>query len=292
MTDQSIVFALVAVVIYGLTQVIAKAAVGSLDAPTMVAMNFLVSIPIYVFLLACSLVMYGEYLEHMEYVAYGLIGASTARGGYYIYLEALETGSVTMVGSITAAFPAITVVLAVTMLGESLNLVNAIGIVLIIGGMVGLSYSHGRATGSRSMSRMSLMLSVTTMLVWGVGGVFIKLALDELPLIAYLGLYPFILPPVAFAYLRHKRATRAVMFPKWAVPVMGAIVVAELWQLGYFAETSAISTGSAAIVFPLISAYPIVTIVGARLFLKERLSLTDWALLAVVIAGVVLASVV
>jgi len=73
---------------------------------------------------------------------------------------------------------------------------------------------------------------------------------------------------------------------------MGAIVVAELWQLGYFAETSAISTGSAAIVFPLISAYPIVTIVGARLFLKERLSLTDWALLAVVIAGVVLASVV
>jgi len=290
MPDVSIVLALCSLTIYGLTQVIAKAVVRNLDATSMVALNFLISIPIYVFLFACAVILWGEYVQHPEYVLYGLIGASTARGGYYIYLEALEKGAVSMVGSITAAFPAITALLAVTFLGEQVSLLNGVGITIIIVSMIALSYSHGRSSEGTVFSRTSLLLSIATLLIWGVGGVFIKLSLDVLPQIAYLGLYPFILPPIAFAYLRHKGATRAVLLPKWTVPVVGAIVVAELWQLAYFAETAAISEGSASIVFPLISAYPVLTILGARMALRERLSTKDWFLLAAVILGIVLTS--
>ena len=291
MVDASIALALSSLAIYGLTQVIAKAAVSSLDSMSMVAVNFLVSIPIYVFLFICAIVLWGGYLDHLEYVLYGLVGASTARGGYYIYLEALERGSVSMVGSITAAFPAITAVLAVTFLGERLGLVNGAGIAIIITSMVALSLVQGgRASGS-GMSRAALLLSLTTLCVWGFGGIFIKMALEGLPLMGYLGLYVFVLPPVAFAFLRHKGATRRVLFPRYTVPIIGAIVVAELWQLGYFAETAAISEGAASIVFPLISAYPIVTIVGARLWLKESLSRRELAILAFVVLGMVMASV-
>jgi len=67
--------------------------------------------------------------------------------------------------------------------------------------------------------------------------------------------------------------------------------VAELWQLAYFAETGAVSQGSASIVFPLISAYPVVTIVGARFALKERLSGSDLLLLAAVIVGIMFISI-
>lgn len=291
MLDPSIAFALCSLAIYGLTQVIAKFAVGSLNAESMVALNFLTSIPVYVFILAGALVLWGEYLDHLEYVFYALIGASTARGGYYIYLEALEKGDVSMVGSITAAFPAITAVLAITLLGEKLNMVNAAGIALIISSMVVLSYSHGRRANGAKLTRSSLVLSLTTMAIWGVGGIFIKLALEGLPLIAYLGVYPLILPPIAFAYLRHRKAPWRVFVPRWTVPVILAIVVAELWQLAYFAETSAISVGSASIVFPLISAYPIVTILGARMFLKERLSRLEMLLIMTVMLGIVLTSV-
>ncbi|HEX9906906.1 MAG TPA: EamA family transporter, partial [Thermoplasmata archaeon] len=91
--------------------------------------------------------------------------------------------------------------------------------------------------------------------------------------------------------LRHKGATKSVLFPKWTVPVIGAVVVAELWQLGYFAETSAVSEGAASIVFPLISAYPVVTILGARIFIKERLSKVDWMILGFVVLGILLISV-
>ena len=288
MLDPSIAFALCSLAIYGFTQVIAKHAVGSLNAESMVAMNFLASVPVYVFILVGALVLWGEYLDHLEYVFYALIGASTARGGYYIYLEALEKGDVSMVGSITAAFPAITAVLAVTFLGESLTWLNAVGIALIISSMMALSVLRRSGAKHTESSRSSLMLSLATLVIWGVGGIFIKLALDVLPLIAYLGVYPLILPPLAFGYLRHRRASWRVLVPKWTVPIMLAIVVAELWQLGYFAETTAISKGSASIVFPVISAYPIVTILGARAFLKERLSWKEMVLILAVILGIVL----
>ncbi|HIJ17039.1 MAG TPA: hypothetical protein HA364_04595 [Thermoplasmata archaeon] len=81
MLDPSIAFALCSLAIYGLTQVIAKFAVGSLNAESMVALNFLTSIPVYVFILVGALVLWGEYLDHLEYVFYAIIGASTARGG-------------------------------------------------------------------------------------------------------------------------------------------------------------------------------------------------------------------
>lgn len=290
MFPPSTAFALIALVIYGSTQVIAKAAVMPASAPSMVAMNFVVSLPVYLFLFCSALMLWGQYAEHLLYVVYGLIGASTARGGYYIYLEALERGAVSIVGSITAAFPALTALLAVTVLGESLAPVNAAGIALIIGGMAVLSYTHQAPAGRGQRSRSSLVLSVMTFLVWGVGGIFIKLALEGLPLIAYLGLYVFVLPPVAGVYLRHKRVPIAILRPTYTLPVIGGIVVAELWQLGYFAETSALSHGAASVVFPLVSAYPIVTILGARLFLNERLSPRDWCVLCAVILGILLVS--
>lgn len=274
-----------------MTQVIAKVAVGSSNATSMVAINFLVSIPLYAFIFLGAVFLWGDYAHHLEYIVYGFIGASTARGGYYIYLEALEKGAVSMVGSVTAAFPAITAVLAVTLLGEDIGLVNVAGISIIIVSMVALSFFHSSSSSKASFSRPALLLSIGTLLLWGFGGIFIKLALNGLPLIGYLGLYLFVLPPIAFTYLRHKGAARSVMFPKWTVPVIGAIVVAELWQLGYFAETSAVSQGAASIVFPLISAYPVVTIVGAWIFIKEKLSRTEWVILGLVLLGIVLISV-
>jgi uncharacterized membrane protein len=288
MLDISVALALCSLLIYGLTQVLAKATVKSVSATSMVAINFLVTIPIYLVFLAGTLLFVDRSVLRPEYILYALIGASTARGGYYIYLAALEKGSVTMVGSITAAYPAITATLAVIVLSEPLELLNGVGIVVIIVSMVALSYVHGGHSGIIGFSRLALLLSLTTFVLWGVGGVFIKLALMHMPLIAYLSVYPFILPPLAFVFLRHERATRAEVFPRWCVPVMAAAAVAILWQLAYFAETGAVSQGAASIVFPLISAYPIVTILGARLLLYETLTRTDMILLASVMAGIVL----
>jgi len=289
--DFSVLLALSALLLYGFTQVISKYAVQSVKAVTMVAVNFVVSMPIYIAFLAGTLFIIDTHDLPLEYLVFGIIGAATARGGYYLFLEALEHGSVTMVGSITAAYPAIIALLAVTVLGEELGVLNGLGISVIIVSMIALFYAHGNSSEGTGFSRTTLVLSVATLLLWGFGGIFIKLSLTGIPLVAYLGLYPFVIPPIALAYLRRKKATKAVFLPKWTVPVICAVMVVELWQLGYFAETAAVSEGAAAIVFPIISAYPAVTIIAAHVFLKESMSRTDLLLIAAVILGIVLTSI-
>ena len=290
MFNESVVLALVALFLYGFTQVLSKYAVGSLNAVSMVAINFLATFPLYLAFLVATLLFVDLDSLGIEYIAYGFVGVCAARGGYYLYMEALEKASVTMVGSITAAYPAITALLAIIVLGEAIGAVNSLGIAVIIVSMVALSYTHRGGEGESGFSREALSLSIAVLAIWGVGGIFIKASLTGMPLVAYLGLYPFVLPPLAFAYLRHRRAGWGVFSLKWTVPIISAVMVAELWQLGYFGETAAISQGAAAIVFPIVSAYPIVTIVTAYFVLKERVSRLDWALLLCVVSGILLTS--
>jgi len=157
--------------------------------------------------------------------------------------------------------------------------------------MIRLSFSHRYISEGSVLPGSALFLSIAVLLTWGIGGIFMKLSLNGIPLIAYLGLYPFILPPLTFTYLKHGKVAWKAFRLKWTVPVICAIMVAELWQIGYFGEAAAISQGYASIVFPIILAYPIVAIIGANLCLKECFSDTDWMFLLFVIIGIMLISI-
>ena len=195
-----------------------------------------------------------------------------------------------IVGSITAAYPAIITVLAITLLGESLTSVQAAGVSLVIVSMIGLSFSHGSSNSGTSFTRLSLILSIVTLILWGVWGIFVKLALRELPIIFYLGLYSLVLPPLFYAYVRYKRIPRRQVLPKWSLPVVIAVIAVLIGQLALLADTAAVSLGEAAVVFPLIASYPIVMILLAFAFLKERLSRRDVSLVFAVIIGIILIS--
>jgi transporter family protein len=285
-----ILLALSAAVLYGISQAIGKLAIDSLTAPSMVAVNFLVSMPVYILFLFCFLLSLGSFRIGSEYIIFGLVAALLGRAGYYTYLEALERGPVMIVGSITAAYPAIITVLAITLLGESLTSVQAAGVSLVIVSMIGLSFSHGSSNSGTSFTRLSLILSIVTLILWGVWGIFVKLALRELPIIFYLGLYSLVLPPLFYAYVRYKRIPRRQVLPKWSLPVVIAVIAVLIGQLALLADTAAVSLGEAAVVFPLIASYPIVMILLAFAFLKERLSRRDVSLVFAVIIGIILIS--
>lgn len=292
MPETWILLALAAVVLYGVAQVIGKVAIGSLAAPAMVAINFLVTMPIYVLFLLCFIATASSFQVAPVFIVFGLLAAFFGRAGYYTYLEALERGSVTVVGSITAAYPAIITVLAITLLGETLTLLQAAGVGVIILGMVGLSYSHGLSGNAHGLNRQALIMSIITLILWGVWGVFVKLALSALPITYYLGLYALVLPPLFFAYVRHKGISVKGCIPKWSLPVTIAIISVLVGQIALFSDTAAVSLGEAAIVFPLIASYPVVMILLAYVFLKERLSRRDQLLAASVVFGIVMISTI
>lgn len=285
-----VLLALSAAVLYGISQAIGKSAIDSLTAPSMVAVNFLVSMPVYILFLFCFLLSLGSFRIGFEYIIFGLVAALLGRAGYYTYLEALERGPVMIVGSITAAYPAIITVLAITLLGESLTFIQAVGVSLVIVSMIGLSFSHGSSNSGTSFTRLSLILSIVTLVLWGVWGIFVKLALRELPIIFYLGLYSLVLPPLFYTYVRYKKIPRREILPKWSLPVIIAVIAVLIGQLALLADTTAVSLGEAAVVFPLIASYPIVMILLAFAFLKERLSRRDVFLVFTVIIGIILIS--
>lgn len=174
-----VLLALSAVILYGASQVIGKLAIDSLAAPTMVAVNFLVSMPVYLLFFLCFLLSLGSFRVGFEYIIFGLVAALLGRAGYYTYLEALERGPVMIVGSVTAAYPAIITILAITLLGESLTTIQGVGVSIVIISMIGLSFSHSVSKGGTIFSRLSLILSILTLVLWGVWGIFVKLALKD-----------------------------------------------------------------------------------------------------------------
>jgi transporter family protein len=60
---------------------------------------------------------------------------------------------------------------------------------------------------------------------------------------------------------------------------------------GAFAYSFALGQGNASLVVPISSAYPLITVVLAVAFLRERLSRIHLPSLAVVLAGLILLSV-
>jgi len=292
MFEPWLLFALVAVFMYGTSQAIVKVALGDISVAKLIIINFIITMPIYLAFLLASSVQIDLSQFGLQMITIGFLAALLGRAGYYTYLEALESGPVTIVGSITAAYPAIITILALTILRESITPVQAIGVVLVIGGIVALSYSVNGQGGEKKLSRRAVFYCAATLAIWGVWGLFAKMALLVLPIGIYLGLYALALPIVFSGYMIGKGIRVRDEFPRWSLPVTIAAISVMIGQLGLFADTTAVSIGNASIVFPLIAAYPVITIIEAQVFLKEALARKDFAMIALVIVGIVLVSTV
>lgn len=284
--------ALLAVFLYGISQVIGKYAIRTMTPPNMVTINFFFTMPVYIALLLGSILFIDLGDIGLSYVVMGLLAALFGRAGYYTYLEALKSGPVMVVGSITAAYPAIITILAITVLDESITVFQGFGVAIILFGLIGLSFSRGSTGGISDFTRTSLLFSIITLLLWGAWGIFAKVALMELPVLFYLGLYTVVLPPLYLAYLKQKETPMRRTIPRWTFPVIVFVLAVAIGQVGMVADTTAVSLGAAAVVFPLIASYPIVTILLAFIFLKERLMLRDQLLVLAVVLGIILISTI
>jgi len=69
--------------------------------------------------------------------------------------------------------------------------------------------------------------------------------------------------------------------------ILGALALA-INTTGTFAYTNALQGGSASLVVPISSAYPLVTVVMAVAFLREKLNRYNLIALAVIVVGLVL----
>lgn len=289
------ILALVSLTTYGLAQIVNKTALRGISAPSYIFLSITLTLPLNLLLLISYLHFRGSWGASLEYTLYGILSTIFGILGYYSFEEALQRGPVTAVGSITAAYPVIPVLVGLTILGETLTIVQAAGIAIIMVGIIALSYSHGNGDGKSELTKACLLLSIASFSLWGLWAIFIKIAIEpvgELETVQYLGLHVFVAPIIAFQYLRYRRSQGAVIIPKWSLWMRIAVIAVILGQLAFWGEVYALGRGPVSIIIPLIAAYPAVTILLAYTFLKERLRMLEWLFVIAIVFGIILVSTV
>jgi len=216
-------------------------------------------------------------------VSAGALGAV----GYLFFFEGMRSGTVGLVGTISAACPMLTVILSVALLSEALDAFQVVGIALIMLCILTLAYEPKRGSASR---RAAVLLSLAGFFVWGVWGFLVKASVDALGegsldlLLAtgYLGV------TAGYAVLRrdHRTADDPPSRRTWAL----GLFVFLAGGLSAVALTIAYDLGPAAAVAPISGTYPIIATLAAAAILKEKL---DWRIAVALVAfalGIVLLS--
>ena len=290
MMETWLLLALGAVLLYGVAQVATKMSLGTIPASGFIALSMLVGTPI-CFVCLTPYIASGELFEVDPVVMLlALAAASFGQLGYYFYLEAAERGSISIVGSVTASYPIMVIAVAIVFLSEAPTAVQLGGVLLVTASMIVLSYMHGKGADSTTYIGKWFSMAIISVVFYGLWAIFTKLALGDMPSLMFLGIYVFVIPPTTLGYYMYKGTRLKKMLPTWSVPFMIGIIASQIGNLGFFCEVYSADQGPASIVFPIVAANPVVVVLLAYGFLKERLTRNEVILIALVIAGIVMVS--
>lgn len=210
--------------------------------------------------------------------------------GWILYFESIVYGPITIVGTLSATYPALTLLFAQIFLHEKLVPLQYAGVAMVLAGCLGLSYSPPDPDGEgKTTSRRWIPLAICALICWGAAQTLLKYSYGlggasdkNMALYATfggmltLGLYG------ATKLLRARKT--APGGPK--VPFLHSFLPMAMMAGGDLGVIVATSTGPASIVAPLTGAYPLVTLGFAAMILKEHISKLQWACLAILLAGI------
>jgi drug/metabolite transporter (DMT)-like permease len=212
-------------------------------------------------------------------VVCGLAGGAVVGLGNVPYYDLYARGAAAATAvSLTALYPIVTIALAAVFLGERVNWIQAVGLVLALAAiyLFNVSEEGGLVSGWVAYALLPLVM-------WGVGGFLQKLTTGQLSgqRAALLVLVGFLLANIALA-----------AFVPWptAVPLRIWGLVAALGfflAFGNYAVVLAYSTGKASVITPLSGLYPLVSVPIAVLFLGESIAPRTALGIACAVAAVV-----
>jgi drug/metabolite transporter (DMT)-like permease len=202
--------------------------------------------------------------------------------GWIMYFQSIIAGPIAIVGTLSAAYPAITIVFAHWFLGETLTPLQYGAVTLVIGGCIGLAYQPADAA-HKVTGRAWIALAFLALLLWGGAQTVIKydytLGATDINMALYSAIGA-LLTLGAYGLWKGRAGTHSAI--EWArsfLP-MGMMASGDLGVL------IASRYGKISIVTPLTGAYPLVTLAFAALVLRERIVLLQWGCIAAILVGI------
>jgi transporter family protein len=210
--------------------------------------------------------------------------------GWILYYRSILMGPITIVGTLSAAYPALTVVFAALFLGEVLSPLKYLGVGLVILGCLGLSWSPPDPQAPAG-HKAWIPLATMALILWGGAQTVLKYAYslpqaDEANAMLYMIFGGWATLGV-YGLLYGRKASQAgdtSAAREW----LHAMLPMGMMAGGDAAVIVATRYGPVSIVTPMTAAYPLVTIAFARLVLKERITALQYASILSTLAGMYL----
>lgn len=225
--------------------------------------------------------------EHRAFLYYGLAAYILDGIAWIFYYQSIVTGPISIVGTLSAAYPGLSVLIAAVFLDEQLTAAQYAGVALVLGGCLMLAWSPADPNNP-GKGRQWMLFAGLALLIWGInanivkysyslpgaseGNFFLFIALGGA---CTLGVYGFIKGRKGAANPREWKRSFAPM----VVMSLGGVLAAFAYKFG-----------PVSIVTPLTGAYPVVTLGFAWAVLKERPTKVHWVGIVACLLGMVLST--
>jgi drug/metabolite transporter (DMT)-like permease len=220
-------------------------------------------------------------------LAFGFLAGISGILGYIFYYEGIQTGTVGLLGTVTAAYPAPTILLSLAFLGETLRGEQGVGIVLVLACVALLSFEP---RASRRNPTRAVVMALFAFVAWGLWGYFAKVAVDGLGEGNLFGIYAMSNAVVIAGYLLlTRRRVNPVPRKPRAWPL--GLATMALGASGVIALTLAYARGPASLVTSVTGSYPVVSSIAAALALGERFGWREAFALALFVLGIFLIAI-
>jgi len=228
--------------------------------------------------------------ESFSFNLFGIIAYILDGLGWIFYFFSIVYGPITIVGTLSAAYPALTILFARFFLGEQLITMQYIGVSLVIFACLGLSYSPSQPgeENSRVVHSKWIPLGILALVCWGMAQTIAKhvynisVLEDASGSVALLNTIGGGLTLGLYGLLKGVKGVHSVgeIFQKHSmVPTM-------MMAGGDLLVIIAYLYGPVSIVSPLTGAYPLVTLIFAAFALKEKITNLQWICIILLLFGI------
>jgi len=223
--------------------------------------------------------------EGRHFLEVGLLAYILDGTAWILYFESIMAGPITIVGTLSAAYPALTVLFARVFLAETLNPLQYVGVVLVLLGCLGLSYAPADPN-AKTTNRRWIPLAAIALILWGIAQTLVKFAYT-LPNandanLALLNTFGGILTLGSYGIICGRKGAGSSR--EW----LRSFLPMGMMAGGDLAVIIASRLGPISVVSPISGAYPLVTLIFAGFVLKEKITPFQWATVGMILVGMFL----
>ncbi|MEK6917310.1 MAG: GRP family sugar transporter [Nanoarchaeota archaeon] len=227
-----------------------------------------------------------------------LLGGIMQTAAIYFFYTSMKKGDISLVAPISASYPIVTILLLRIFVGQTISIITLIAILMLIFGIVLTSTDLKKIRQMHTVA--GVKESLITLMLWGIYFFVLKIVSDNITLFGinfpethYLSIFFFSniamgIFMMLFSVSNKGIPTKKDLKDKTVLLILFSTSV--IFTLAWIILTYGFTIGDASIITPISSLYPVIIVMLAMIFYKEKLVLNQKLGILTILAGLVLIS--